>query len=157
MTTAIDIAFARNLSSPPILPLSTHAPQTTHSYPVTYILRATSTRCPTSATLPTCGAGCRLSRTACVFRQVESNDVPPLTHPLPLAGLRGDFTWSLLFEREFYAALAREGFLPIASTLGDGLLVLMPKLHEVPSPTQPLPRPSPASPGTQLSQRAGGA
>ena len=45
--------------------------------------------------------------------------------------LRDDFTWSLRFSPGFYADLAFEGFLSIASELSeDGLLVLMPKLHE---------------------------
>jgi hypothetical protein len=45
--------------------------------------------------------------------------------------LSGDFTWSLRFSPGFYADLAFEGFLSIASELSsDGLLILMPKLHE---------------------------
>eukprot|EP00041_Stephanoeca_diplocostata_P012492 m.209347 g.209347 ORF g.209347 m.209347 type:complete len:309 (-) comp18977_c0_seq2:258-1184(-) len=45
--------------------------------------------------------------------------------------LKGDFCWSLNFKPRFYAKLGYEGFLPICSEMsGDGLHVLLPKLHE---------------------------
>ena len=49
--------------------------------------------------------------------------------------LRGEFCWSLSFDRSFVSALLYEGFLPISSECGarlgfsEGVYVLQPKLH----------------------------
>lgn len=40
-----------------------------------------------------------------------------------------DFSWSLCFMPRFYMRLLWEGFLPICCNKGDGLFVLLPKMH----------------------------